>query len=119
MPQLRPLFRYDDAMRRLANKRAVLDRAVEIFRQQTPGQLQAIRDAVLRNDADALEGLLHSLRGACVTIEAGRMADAIRRMETLLREERIAEMRPLAEDLARTYEETMQAIDDALARHPA
>ncbi len=56
---------------------------IELFLDQTPPQLAAVREASERGDAGGLREAAHALRGSSVTIGAGPMTELCRELEAL------------------------------------
>ena len=91
-------------LRRLAaesSNAAFVTRLVEIFFLHAPDRMAAIREAVSRRDAAALERTAHTLTSNCSMLGAMKMADYCRALEAMGGRQAFDEaaaLLPLAED---------------------
>jgi len=61
----------------------ILLEMVELFREDAPGHLRAIADAIANSDAGALEHAAHRLRGSSASLGAVRLAELCKSLEQL------------------------------------
>jgi CheY-like chemotaxis protein len=61
----------------------IVTELIDLFLEDTPPQLETLRQAVQRSDPGALEQAGHSLKGSCAMIGAERMADLCAELERL------------------------------------
>src|SRR5207249_11965600 len=80
-PPSAPLFPYTTLFR------SVL---VDLFLQDLPGQVAAVRAAIHGCDPIALDRAAHTLKGAVANFHAGPTVEAARRLEMMGRENRLA-----------------------------
>jgi two-component system sensor histidine kinase/response regulator len=73
----------DRALARVSGDRDLLVELIVIFETECPKLLGAIRSAVERGDASALEMNAHGLKGACSTFSAGPSTDRARELEMM------------------------------------
>ena len=59
----------------------ILKELGEMFLEDAPGQLEALRGAVSRGDAQSVLRVAHALRGSCGNMGAGRMSEISARLE--------------------------------------
>jgi len=90
----------------------VLEELYELFVNDTPGRLDALRDAISAGDADAVAFTAHSLKGSAEVLGATAMAATCREVERRAREHELAEI----ERLVAMLEEHIDDVSSALAR---
>ena len=61
------------------------EKVMEIFLDQTPGQILEIKNALETGDLPCVEMLSHSIKGACANIGAARLQAVALQMETQAR----------------------------------
>lgn len=59
----------------------LLGELIDLFLQDAPARMTVIRDAVAREDWQALSAAAHSLKGSCGSLGAVRMAELCGRLE--------------------------------------
>lgn len=57
------LFQYDQTMRRLGNDPELLNEFVQIFREDSPGLIDSMKQAVALGDQNGFRGKAHALKG--------------------------------------------------------
>ena len=62
-PESSPSFDFNHALERVDGDKALLSELVEIFLDETPKKLDALRLAILRNESEASKEMAHSLKG--------------------------------------------------------
>jgi HPt (histidine-containing phosphotransfer) domain-containing protein len=73
----------DFALERLAGDREMLAMLQEMILQEAPAMVQAVQEAVSDQDATALRGAAHSLKGSMAQLGAERVADLCYRLEQM------------------------------------
>jgi HPt (histidine-containing phosphotransfer) domain-containing protein len=91
----------------------LLGELIDLFLQDAPVRLRAMRDAIAREDWDQLAASAHSLKGSCGSLGALPMADLCGRLE---RYGRTGRDRREAEHLFRELEAQSVLVRDALER---
>ena len=77
------IFDSQTALRNTEEDRAMLSRAVRIFLDDCPPQLDAIQAAIERGDVSALARIAHRMKGGLEAVAAEAAAEAARRVEAL------------------------------------
>lgn len=88
-----PSFNLEEALTRLDNDRELLLELVEMFDQDVPALMAAIRQAVDANDGPALSRAAHTLRGSLISFAAGDAVQAAQALETAGREGDLSQAR--------------------------
>ena len=81
-----PVFDREDAIERLGGAEDLLDELLELLLKQTTTDLPQIAQAVEQGDADRLERLAHSLKGAAASLSAERVRQAASDLESIGRD---------------------------------
>jgi HPt (histidine-containing phosphotransfer) domain-containing protein len=81
------------ALARVGGDAELLREVAALFLADYPRVLEELRDAVARNDSQALERTAHGLKGSVSTFGAQQAMDAARKLETLGRAQRFDEVR--------------------------
>jgi CheY-like chemotaxis protein len=76
-------FDFADALRRFDGDTALLHDLMQLFSEDAPNRMAAIRDAVDRRDPEALRLAAHELKGAAGNLAAASVVDAARTLEIL------------------------------------
>jgi PAS domain S-box-containing protein len=82
------------ALERVGGDVGLLGELAELFLRDCPQQLAEVRAAVVRGDVPAVRRLAHTLKGAAGTLGAAAAADAALRLETMARNNDLAEAPP-------------------------
>jgi len=94
----------------------ILDELKALFLEHVPPLYEGIENAVAQADAEVLASNVHSLKGACATYGAPRLAEVCKQIEMLARTGDLdavqANMDVLAEEYGKVFE-TIQATVDA------
>jgi CheY-like chemotaxis protein/HPt (histidine-containing phosphotransfer) domain-containing protein len=90
---------------------------IELFLEQTPPQLLALRQAAEAADADALREAAHAMRGSSVTLGAGRMTGLCRDLEALGSAGDTGAAAELVSRLEASFLEVSEALEGELAAH--
>jgi HPt (histidine-containing phosphotransfer) domain-containing protein len=78
-------FNQAELLTRVDNDRELLRDLLTIFKQEFPGHLQALREAVDSRDGKLVAVAAHTLKGMLLNMAAGRAADAVGRLEQMAR----------------------------------
>jgi CheY-like chemotaxis protein len=76
-------FDYAEALERFGGDVDLLRDVIQLFREDVPVRMAAIREAVERKDAEALRLAAHELKGAAGNLAAASVVDAARTLEIL------------------------------------
>jgi HPt (histidine-containing phosphotransfer) domain-containing protein len=98
---------------RLGGDRRLAGELVDIFLSEYPVLLQALRDAAVRSDADALRRAAHALKGSVLNFVDDGPAETASKVETAAAESRLTEVPALLAQL----ETEIQALVDAMRRY--
>ena len=104
------VFDHKKALASLDGDTDLLCEVIDIFLETCPELLDAVRKAVEKRDAEAVERAAHSLKGAVATLSALDAAATAQRLETMGREGGLAE----AQEVCAMLEGQMQRLESAL-----
>jgi CheY-like chemotaxis protein len=85
-------------------------RVVEAFLADTRARLAALRQALDRDDREAVRQLAHTLRGSCLNLGAQRMTEVATALERVPAEERPAVAPPLVAELEAEFRRAEPAL---------
>jgi len=107
-----PPFDRNAALLQVDGDEELLGELAQMFLDELPIQLAALRDAVARGDSKAVEQTAHALKGAVGNFAARRSFDRARNLEM---KGRAGDMAHAGEGLEE-LEESLQSLEPALAR---
>ena len=93
----------------MAGDRDLLRTLVDIYVQTTPGQLEELRQAILRRDP-TIRRLAHTLKGAVGNFGQGPAWQAALRLETMGREGNLADVEPAGAALTEAMDQLKEAL---------
>jgi two-component system, sensor histidine kinase and response regulator len=96
----------NELLGRVDNDRGLLCELLSIFKQEFPGYLQALQNAVARNDAAQVAGISHTLKGMLSSLAVTKAVAAITRLEQVARAEEMSSLR----DALGTFEKEVQGL---------
>ncbi len=80
-----PVVSRDELLQRVEGDMKLLQDLVEVFREDLPGRLRALRDALERDDLDAVFAGAHAIKGSVSTFAAAAAYEAASQLEDLAR----------------------------------
>ena len=83
----------NDLLARVENDRELLCDLLSIFKQEFPGYLQTLQNAVARNETAQVAGVSHTLKGMLSNLAVTKAAASISRLEQLARAGEISSLR--------------------------
>jgi HPt (histidine-containing phosphotransfer) domain-containing protein len=86
---------------------------IELFLNQTPVQLALLSGHVLQSDTEAVRRSAHRLKGGCLTVGAGGMAEICEQLETLCEGGSGGDLGSLADALAQEFIEVKKEADSS------
>lgn len=101
---------------RLGNNPTSVRRLVDVFMMVYPQQLQDVRDAIERGEAEALHRAAHTAKGSLMGFSAARAAEAAHGLITLGQAGALGEARQGLERLVVETEKVAAALSDLKAR---
>jgi len=104
-----------DAMERLEGDRALLDELLNLFLEDCPPKLEGLRQAIDRDDMEAVHGLGHALKGAAANLSLGPIRAAAYRIECAGKEGRVADARSAIEELEAEFERLKEYLSSQTA----
>ena len=104
------LFNWDTALEQLNGNEKVLKDIAEMFMEQYPNLVQAIRGSIENEDMPELRRSAHTLKGSAATFSAGPVVKAAYRLETMGREMDITDVDSALKDLDRALAELAPAL---------
>ena len=99
-----PVFDYDDFLERMDGDMDLLKEVVEIFLEDAPNLVAALRLAVRAGNAEAMERAAHTLKGAAANISAKRLQQLSHIMQEMIKKGQIAHLERLFGDIETHYE---------------
>jgi two-component system sensor histidine kinase/response regulator len=77
------VFNEAELLETVQGDRALLGELGQLFLEDAPTQVNAVRDAIERNDAAALRFAAHALKGSAATLTARRVAQRALELESM------------------------------------
>jgi HPt (histidine-containing phosphotransfer) domain-containing protein len=108
-----PVFDYDDFLERMDGDMDLLKEVVEIFLEDAPNLVSALRLAVRNGNAEAMERAAHTLKGAAANISAKRLQQLSNIMQEMIKKHQVAQMERLFGDIEIHY----KVLDRVLRSH--
>ncbi|MFZ2807470.1 MAG: Hpt domain-containing protein [Desulfosalsimonadaceae bacterium] len=99
-----PVFDYDDFMERMDGDMDLLKEVIEIFLEDAPNLVAALRLAVSNRNGEAMERAAHTLKGAAANISAKRLQQLSHIMQETIKKGDVAHMERLFTDMETHYE---------------
>ncbi len=91
---------------------SLLAELVELFVDETPSRLTALRDAVEGKDAGAVEQTVHTLKGSCSNMGAWRMANLCAKLQELSRSGDLTPAPELLDQLQAEFDRVRATLED-------
>ncbi len=88
----------------------LLQRAIGIYLERLPEQIEVLEEAVREADADEIRGVAHSLKSSSATLGATRLASLCADLETMGREGRVDAAPAVLSDLLEEAEQVKAAL---------
>lgn len=107
-----PAFDYEEAMAQVGGSDELLAELIEVFRGEYPPLLDAIEQAIARQQADALMEAAHTLKGSVKVLGAGPAADAALRLEQMGRDGELSGANQACEALRVEIAHLMHALEE-------
>jgi len=101
---------FEAFLARVGGDRELLREVVELFLHHAPEQVTAVRDAIRRQDAAALEFSAHALKGSVGNFSARTSWELADRLETMAREDHLTQATECFESLLRALDRLMDAL---------
>jgi len=96
----------NELLGRVDNDRELLCELLSIFKQEFPGHLEGLQNAVARNDAAQVARISHTLKGMLSSLAVTRAVAAITRLEQLAHAGEISSLR----EALGTFEKEVQGL---------
>ena len=113
MTDARPVFDRAEFERQIGGDRGLAMEILQMFLEDCPPRVSAIRTAVERGDANALWTAAHTLKGSAGYLAAPFVAEAAARLEGMGREGRLVDARAALEQLERAVGSLLPEIERA------
>ena len=81
-------------MSRLGGDEALGREVIQLFLDDSPARMSAIKTAIAQGDARALESAAHALKGAVTSLAADPSTEAIRELERIARDGSMSDALP-------------------------
>jgi len=111
--QALPVFDYDDFMERMDGDRDLLKEVIEIFLEDAPSLMEALRLAIRGGNKDAMERAAHTLKGAAANISAKGLHRLSSNMQEMIKKGEVAHIEYLLGKMETHYE----TLDRVLRSH--
>jgi HPt (histidine-containing phosphotransfer) domain-containing protein len=85
---------------------------VELFLSDTPLQLAALSSGIDQSNAEATRRSAHQLKGGCLTIGAGRMAEICEQLETACESHSLDDLSRLGNQLSHEFMQVKNELRD-------
>jgi two-component system sensor histidine kinase/response regulator len=105
---------FTELLARVENDRELMRDLLQIFREEFPRHLQALRDAVDSLDGEKLAAEAHTLKGMLANLAAGQAADAAARLEKLGRSREVAEFQEACASFESISKELLLQLDTCM-----
>jgi CheY-like chemotaxis protein/HPt (histidine-containing phosphotransfer) domain-containing protein len=100
------------ALDRLDGDEELLREVLDVFFDDTPKQLQILKDAIVRREVDVVVRQSHSLKGACLNVGAQVLGNLALEIEAACKRGRLTEMDSLIQDFERGFEHLRQVTSE-------
>jgi two-component system sensor histidine kinase/response regulator len=110
-PQELPVSK-SELLERIDDDLGLLSELLELFRTDYPGQLQALRQAIVNNDAPTLERVGHALKGSLANLAAPTASKIAAELETMGRSSDLAPAANKISDLEAELVRVVELLED-------
>jgi two-component system, sensor histidine kinase and response regulator len=107
-----PAVNVDELLERLDGDRAFLAELTDVFRADYPGQISAIHEAILRDDALGVKQASHALKGALSNLAASQAREMAANLESLGASGDLSSAKIALEDLEKELTRTIESLDE-------
>jgi len=104
-----------ELLARVENDRGLMRELLLIFKDEFPGHLQALRDAVDSMDGDRVTAEAHTLKGMLSNLAATSAADAAARLEQLGQNREISKFQEACSVFERVSKDLLLQLDACMA----
>jgi HPt (histidine-containing phosphotransfer) domain-containing protein len=101
---------WDSLWRSSMDDRELASELIELFLADTPPQLETLHRCIEEADSEATRRSAHALKGGCLTIGAGRMAEVCQQLELACQGRSFDDLGRLGETLSREFEEAKSQL---------
>jgi two-component system, sensor histidine kinase and response regulator len=108
-------FDHEELLARVENDRELLRELLMIFREEFPGQLLALREAVESKDGTRVAAAAHSLRGMLSNLAATKAAATAARLEQMGRKEEVSGFQEAFTTLENDAKKLLPQLDACMA----
>jgi len=105
----------NELLGRVDNDRELLCELLSIFKQEFPGYLEGLQNAVARGDAAQVARISHTLKGMLASLAATKAAACITRLEQLARAEEVSSLRDALAAFEKEAQGLLPEMDSYLA----
>ena len=104
-----------ELLERVENDRELIRDLLLIFKEEFPGHLRALRDAVDSMDGKKVAAEAHSMKGMLSNLAAGSAASAAARLEQLGRNQEVSEFQEACASFENLSKELLLELDAFMA----
>jgi HPt (histidine-containing phosphotransfer) domain-containing protein len=108
-------FNQGELLARVDNDREILRELLIIFKEEFPGHLQALREAVDSGDGKLVAVAAHALKGMLLNMAAGQAADAVSRLEQMGRSGEVSKFQEALAAFERNATRLLPHLDACMA----
>jgi HPt (histidine-containing phosphotransfer) domain-containing protein len=112
---LHSTFDHGELLARVENDRELLRDLLMIFKEEFPGQLLALREAVESKDGTRVAAAAHSLRGMLSNLAATQAAATAARLEQMGRKEEVSAFQEAFTTLENDAKKLLPQLDACMA----
>jgi len=105
----------NELLARVDNDRELLCELLSIFKQEFPGHLQGLQNAVARNDAAQVARISHTLKGMLSSLAVTKAVASVTRLEQLAHAGEISSLRGALGALEKEVQGLLPEMDSYLA----
>jgi two-component system, sensor histidine kinase and response regulator len=105
---------FTELLGRVENDRELMRDLLLIFKEEFPGHLQALRDAVDSRDGERVKAEAHTLKGMLANLAASSAADAAARLEQLGRNREVSEFQEACASFESISKELLLQLDTCI-----
>ena len=113
-----PSVDFNEALLMVGGDRELLREAIELFLEDSRGHLENLAEAVKRQDGEAIERLVHGLRGALSTFGANAAHDLAYRLETMARKHELRGAQGVLRQLKMEIQRFAQSYREMFTNQP-
>lgn len=113
-----PVFDYDDFLERMDGDMDLLREVIEIFLEDAPGLMGALRLAIHGGKKDAMERAAHTLKGAAANISAKGLQSLSGKIQEMIKKGEVTQIEKLLGEMETHYDTLDRILRSHLTAKP-